>query len=80
MENADMKRLGKACIAVAASVLITDLPTLSFAQITPGAAASTPKQMQKAQSKADRKAARARKNAELKALEKNGYQPGAVGN
>ncbi|MFM0206346.1 hypothetical protein PQQ96_02970 [Paraburkholderia sediminicola] len=36
------------------------------------AAASTPKQIRKAQ----RKAARARKNADLKVLEKNGYQPG----
>jgi hypothetical protein len=35
-------------------------------------AASTPKQIRKAQ----RKAARAKKNAELKTLEKNGYQPG----
>jgi hypothetical protein len=41
----------------------------------PGAAAagaSTPKQIRKAQ----RKAARAKKNADLKVLEKNGYQPG----
>lgn len=36
------------------------------------AGASTPKQIRKAQ----RKAARVKKNAELKALEKNGYQPG----
>jgi len=40
------------------------------------AAASTPKQVKKAQNKAARKAARAKKNAELKDLEKNGYQPG----
>lgn len=36
-------------------------------------AASTPKQVRQAQ----RQAARAKKNAELKTLEKNGYQPGA---
>ncbi|SAL27097.1 hypothetical protein AWB74_01177 [Caballeronia arvi] len=35
------------------------------------AAASTPKQVKKA----ERKAARAKKNAELKELEKNGYNP-----
>jgi hypothetical protein len=35
------------------------------------AAASTPKQIKKA----ERKAARAKKNAELKELEKNGYNP-----
>jgi hypothetical protein len=35
-------------------------------------AASTPKQIRKAQ----RKAARAKNNAELKELEKNGYRPG----
>jgi hypothetical protein len=47
----------------------------SDALTAPGAAAagaSTPKQILKAQ----RKAARAKKNADLKVLEKNGYQPG----
>ena len=47
----------------------------SDALTAPGSAAagaSTPKQIRKAQ----RKAARAKKNAELKTLEKNGYQPG----
>ncbi|WP_245616545.1 DUF4148 domain-containing protein [Paraburkholderia acidipaludis] len=39
---------------------------------TAAPAASTPKQIRKAQ----RKAARTRKNAELKTLEKGGYQPG----
>jgi hypothetical protein len=39
---------------------------------TAAPAASTPKQVRKAQ----RKAARAQKNAELKTLEKGGYQPG----
>jgi hypothetical protein len=45
--------------------------TSDAAGATPSAA-STPKQIRKAQ----RKAARAKKNAELKTLEKNGYQPG----
>jgi hypothetical protein len=35
------------------------------------------KKQAKAQRKADRKAARAKNTAELKTLEKNGYQPGA---
>jgi hypothetical protein len=42
------------------------------ATISDTSGASTPKQIRKAQ----RKAARAKKNAELKTLEKNGYQPG----
>jgi hypothetical protein len=46
---------------------------VSMAQTAaPDAVASTPKEVKKAQSKA----ARAKKNAELKDLEKNGYQPG----
>ncbi|OTP75265.1 DUF4148 domain-containing protein [Caballeronia sp. M23-90] len=47
---------------------------VAMAQTT-DTAASTPKQVQKAQRKADRKAARTKKNAELKDLEKNGYNP-----
>jgi hypothetical protein len=43
---------------------------------SPDTGVSTPKQIQKAQRKADRKAARAKNSAELKSLEKNGYQPG----
>lgn len=39
---------------------------------TAAPAASTPKQIRKA----ERKAARAKKNAQLKTLEKGGYQPG----
>jgi len=37
--------------------------------------AATAKQLDKAQKKADRKARRAKKNAELGQLEKNGYNP-----
>jgi hypothetical protein len=52
--------------------------TPAFSQVSDASsvapsAASTPKQIRKAQ----RKAARTKKNAELKTLEKNGYQPGA---
>ena len=43
---------------------------------SPDTAASTPKQVRKANRKAASKANRAKKNAELKALEKNGYNPG----
>jgi uncharacterized membrane protein len=42
------------------------------ATVSDASGASTPKEIRKAQ----RKAARAKKNAELKTLEKNGYQPG----
>lgn len=55
--------------------LIEMAPAFSQTSDTSSAAppaASTPKQIRKAQ----RKAARAKKNAELKTLEKNGYQPG----
>jgi hypothetical protein len=59
-----------------AFALIDVTPAFSQTSDTSGvapSAASTPKQIRRAQ----RKAARAKKNAELKALEKNGYQPGA---
>lgn len=39
--------------------------------------ASSPNQVNKAQRKAARKAVRAKKNAELKTLEQNGYHPGS---
>jgi hypothetical protein len=39
------------------------------------ASGTTAKQVQKEQSKAERKARRAKKNAELGELEKNGYRP-----
>jgi hypothetical protein len=50
-------------------------PTGVMAQAS-DAAASTPKQVQKAQRKADRKARREKKNAELKTLKQNGFNPG----
>jgi parvulin-like peptidyl-prolyl isomerase len=43
-------------------------------QASSSVGASTPKQIAKAQRKAERKARREKKNAELKALEKNGYR------
>jgi hypothetical protein len=43
-------------------------------QASSSMSASTPKQVAKAQRKAARKARREKKNAELKALEKNGYR------
>lgn len=55
--------------AAAAFAQTSDAPSATVANAS---GASTPKQIRKAQ----RKAARAKKNAELKALEKNGYQPG----
>ncbi|WP_350029223.1 DUF4148 domain-containing protein [Caballeronia sp. AZ10_KS36] len=57
-----------AVIALAAAALVTMPCTPAHAQ---DAGASTPKQIKKA----ERKAARAKKNAELKDLEKNGYNP-----
>lgn len=48
--------------------------TAAFAQDS-GTAASTPKEVARAQRKAARKVARAKKNAQLSTLEKNGYNP-----
>ena len=64
-------------LAAAASIVIAALTApVATAQRT-DTAASTPKQVQKAQRKTARKAIRTKKNAELKTLEKNGYQPGS---
>jgi len=64
-------------LAAAASIVIAALTApVAMAQST-DTAASTPKQVQKAQRKTARKAIRTKKNAELKTLEKNGYQPGS---
>ncbi|SAK43664.1 hypothetical protein AWB80_00642 [Caballeronia pedi] len=60
------KRTPLAVIAMSVAALVA-MP-LAQAQDT---AASTPKQVKQA----ERKAARAKKNAELKELEKNGYNP-----
>ncbi|SKD04505.1 protein of unknown function [Burkholderia sp. CF099] len=57
-------------VAIAVCVPLLSFPVLATAQ--PDTAASTPKQIKKAQ----RKAARAQKNAQLKQLEQQGYQPG----
>jgi len=62
-------RFACAVFAVAVGIIVTDA-SVAEAQ-TSATAASTPKQVRKAQ----RKAARAKKNEELKTLEKNGYQP-----
>lgn len=66
-----MNKLNAPLAVVALSVAaLVALPVVSAqAQDT---AASTPKEIKKAQ----RKAAREKKNAELKELEKNGYNPG----
>lgn len=63
----------RAASVVVVTVIATSLICAPVATAqSSDAAASTPKQIRKAQ----RKAARARKDAELKELEKNGYQPG----
>jgi Tfp pilus assembly protein PilV len=74
VENLDMSRTRMAALAFVVSVAIAGLTAPVAMAQTADAAAST-KQVQKAQHKADRKAARAKKNAELKDLEKNGYNP-----
>jgi hypothetical protein len=63
-------RIASAAVTTVIGVVLTWAP-VAMAQ-TPDTAASTPKQIRKAQ----RKAAREKNNAELKELEKNGYQPG----
>jgi membrane-bound lytic murein transglycosylase B len=75
VENLDMYRIRMAALALVVSVATAGMTApVAMAQTT-DTAASTPKQVQKAQRKADRKAARTKKNAELKDLEKNGYNP-----
>jgi uncharacterized membrane protein len=77
-----MPRVRVASITVLASlgIVLGGAPG-AFAQSTdatpaaPSPAPLTPKQLQKAQRKADRKAARAKNSAELSKLEKNGYNP-----
>jgi Tfp pilus assembly protein PilV len=76
VENLVMYRIRMAALALVVSVAAAGLSAPVAMAQTSDAAASTPKQVQKAQHKAERKAARAKKNAELKDLEKNGYQPG----
>jgi hypothetical protein len=60
-----------AAAAVVAVTFAGITAPMAVAQLT-DTGASTPKEVRKAQ----RKAARSKKNAELSTLEKNGYQPG----
>jgi len=62
--------------AVPVSIAVLFSPLASAQTTDTDSTASAPKQAQKTQRKAARKAARAKNNAELKDLEKNGYQPG----
>jgi hypothetical protein len=76
LENFVMFRIRAAAVAAVVSIAAAGMMApVAMAQST-DTGASTPKQVQKAQRKAARKAARAKKNAELKTLEKNGYNPG----
>lgn len=72
-----MPRVRVASITVLASLgVVLGAAPDAFSQSTDTTAPSpTLKQAQKAQRKADRKAARARNTAELSKLEKNGYNP-----
>jgi hypothetical protein len=72
-----MPRVRVASITVLASLgIVLGAAPGAFAQSTDTTPASpTLKQAQKAQRKADRKAARAKNSAELGKLEKNGYNP-----
>ena len=58
------------------AVLLGGSVPAAIAQSSNTASEATTKQKQQVQRKADRREARARKNAELEALEKKGYQPG----
>ncbi|AME28465.1 MULTISPECIES: DUF4148 domain-containing protein [Burkholderiaceae] len=62
-------------VLIGTVVLAASVPA-AIAQSSTAVSEATTKQMQKAQRKADRKEARIKKNAELGALEKKGYQPG----
>ena len=74
-----MFQIRKAAITAAASFVFFGLgvPNAMAQSAAADSASSTPKQVQKAQRKAARKVAHAKKNAELKTLEKNGYLPGS---
>ena len=73
-------RAVSAALAVSLGLMLFEAPAAmaqqpaSGEQASPSMSASTPKQVAKAQRKAARKARREKKNAELKALEKNGYR------
>ena len=71
-----MFRIRVAAVAAVASIAVVALTDSAAMAQSTDSAASTPKQVQKAQRKAARKAARAKNSAELKTLEQNGYKPG----
>ncbi|CAN7660750.1 hypothetical protein LJR034_005246 [Caballeronia sp. LjRoot34] len=71
-----MRKLRTLTLAAALLGLSVAQTQVVMAQASDTAPASaTTKQQQKAQHKAARKARRAKKNADLKQLEKNGYNP-----
>jgi len=73
-----MPRVRVASITVLASLgIVLGAAPDAFAQSTDGTRTTppTPRQAQKAQRKADRKAARAKNSVKLNKLEKNGYSP-----
>ncbi|CAE6790400.1 MULTISPECIES: DUF4148 domain-containing protein [Paraburkholderia] len=74
-----MFQIRKRVITAVASAALFGLtvPVAMAQNAAPDSVASTPKQVQKAQRKAARKEARAKKNAELRNLEKNGSVPGS---
>jgi hypothetical protein len=72
-------RAVSAALVVSLGLVLIEAPAAmaqpaSGDQASSSMGASTPKQIAKAQRKAERKARREKKNAELKALEKNGYR------
>lgn len=72
-------RAVSAALVVSLGLVLIEAPVAmaqsgSGEQASSSMGASTPKQVAKAQKKAERKARRVKKNAELKALEKNGYR------
>jgi hypothetical protein len=72
------KQLSLFAFSVGITVSLLSLPLSQAHAASPDADASssaTSKQELKAQKKADRKVRRAKKNAELSTLEKNGYNP-----
>jgi hypothetical protein len=76
-----MKLKQLSSIAVSASMVLSVLslatvPAVAASADMPASGAAMSKQELKAQKKADRQARRAKKNAELSKLEKNGYNPG----
>ncbi len=73
-----VKRLSVFAVSAGMALSLLSLPMLQAHAATTDAGASDSamsKQELKAQKKADRKARRANKNAELSKLEKNGYNP-----